>query len=240
MSPNTTYYWRIDERNAGGVTTGTVWSFKTIPPLPVSDSNEPVGYWKFDDGSGQTAADSSKSGTAGRLVNGPTWTAQGEISFDGNDDAVEINTVNMKAGSGTIALWASANAFTNSTHYLFGEASKPWGNRIQLYCNQTGGLNVGLGDNHNLKTNIQTLNTGQWYHLALTWDGANYAVYVDGTLKASGTYTGLSTLETYADIGNDGNNSARNEAFNGLIDDVLLFNVALGPEEIATFAGSRQ
>ncbi len=29
MLPNTTYYWRIDEVNAGGTTTGTVWSFTT-------------------------------------------------------------------------------------------------------------------------------------------------------------------------------------------------------------------
>jgi len=29
LSPNTTYYWRIDEKNYFGTTTGTVWSFKT-------------------------------------------------------------------------------------------------------------------------------------------------------------------------------------------------------------------
>ena len=35
MSYNTTYYWRIDEKNAGGTTTGTVWSFTTASqPLP--------------------------------------------------------------------------------------------------------------------------------------------------------------------------------------------------------------
>jgi len=30
MSNDTTYYWRIDEINAGGTTTGTVWSFTTV------------------------------------------------------------------------------------------------------------------------------------------------------------------------------------------------------------------
>jgi C1A family cysteine protease len=30
MNPNTTYYWRIDEKNACGTTTGTLWSFTTI------------------------------------------------------------------------------------------------------------------------------------------------------------------------------------------------------------------
>ena len=31
MSYNTTYYWRIDEKNAGGTTTGVVWNFTTVP-----------------------------------------------------------------------------------------------------------------------------------------------------------------------------------------------------------------
>ncbi|MGD0785847.1 MAG: hypothetical protein ABR969_08520, partial [Sedimentisphaerales bacterium] len=34
MAVNTTYYWRINEKNAGGTTTGTVWSFTTAPPPP--------------------------------------------------------------------------------------------------------------------------------------------------------------------------------------------------------------
>jgi hypothetical protein len=34
MSNNTTYYWRVDEKNAGGTTTGTVWSFTTDALVP--------------------------------------------------------------------------------------------------------------------------------------------------------------------------------------------------------------
>ena len=33
LAADTTYFWRIDERNAAGVTTGTVWSFTTTDPL---------------------------------------------------------------------------------------------------------------------------------------------------------------------------------------------------------------
>ena len=39
MSNNTPYYWRIDEKNAGGTTTGTVWSFTTAPPSQVATPN---------------------------------------------------------------------------------------------------------------------------------------------------------------------------------------------------------
>ncbi|MFZ0034386.1 MAG: hypothetical protein WAK60_05305, partial [Sedimentisphaerales bacterium] len=34
MATSTTYYWRIDEKNTGGTTTGTVWNFVTVPPPP--------------------------------------------------------------------------------------------------------------------------------------------------------------------------------------------------------------
>lgn len=38
--------------------------------------NEPglMAYWKFDEGNGTTAADSSGNGNTGTLVNGVTWT----------------------------------------------------------------------------------------------------------------------------------------------------------------------
>jgi glucuronoarabinoxylan endo-1,4-beta-xylanase len=39
MTVSTTYYWRVDEKNAGGTTTGAVWSFATVPPAPSAATN---------------------------------------------------------------------------------------------------------------------------------------------------------------------------------------------------------
>lgn len=47
-----------------------------------------IGYWKYDEASGTTAADSSGSGNNG-AVNGARWTAgnvNNALSFDGIDD----------------------------------------------------------------------------------------------------------------------------------------------------------
>jgi hypothetical protein len=48
MSYNTIYYWRIDEKNAGGTTTGTVWSFTTVadttPPTTPTGLTATAGY----------------------------------------------------------------------------------------------------------------------------------------------------------------------------------------------------
>ncbi|MHC4738551.1 MAG: beta strand repeat-containing protein, partial [Planctomycetota bacterium] len=43
MSNDTTYYWRLDEINAAGTTTGTVWSFTTVA-VPAGDV-EIIGSW---------------------------------------------------------------------------------------------------------------------------------------------------------------------------------------------------
>lgn len=58
-----------------------------------------VGWWKFDEGSGTSAGDSSGSGSTGTLINGPAWNTadykvgSGAMSFDGVDDRVLISTV---------------------------------------------------------------------------------------------------------------------------------------------------
>jgi hypothetical protein len=47
------------------------------PPVNVPTTNGLVGWWKFDDGSGTSAVDSSGNGNTGTLVNSPAWTTAG-------------------------------------------------------------------------------------------------------------------------------------------------------------------
>ena len=51
---------------------GNLWVDKR-EPINLTGSTGLVGYWKFEEGSGTTAADSSGKGNAGELVNSPTW-----------------------------------------------------------------------------------------------------------------------------------------------------------------------
>ena len=55
------------------------------------DSVNPlVGWWRFDEVEGLTAADSSGHANLGTLMNGPIWTGDGALGFDGLDDYVEV------------------------------------------------------------------------------------------------------------------------------------------------------
>jgi len=100
MANGTTYYWRIDEKNAGGTTTGTVWSFTTVPPLPGQASNP-------------TPADSAPDVS---ITNDLSWTAGSDANshdvyfgtespgtFQGNQAGTTFDTGTM--ANGTTYYW---------------------------------------------------------------------------------------------------------------------------------------
>jgi hypothetical protein len=206
----------------------------------------PVGYWKLDDGEGTIAVDSSGNGNDG-ILNGTamSWMPDdgmfgGALNFDGTasaTDYVEISTADMSLAAGTIAMWGKLppDPQLPATRYFCGHTTLPaWSSRIQLYMDNSDTiLDLGLGDSHARHTDIMSLTTETWYHVALTWDGGNYAVYVNGEEKANGSYTGLDALNPVADIGNDGNEAGRDEAFNGLLDDVRIYDRALSEAEVS-------
>ncbi len=189
----------------------------------------------------QTAVDETGNNT-GRLFNGPTWQPMngqtgGALEFNGDDTSVEIGTSGMNAAEGTVSLWAYATSFDGRAplhHYVFGHTSTThWTSTIQLYTYGQGDrLYLGLGDTHARHPNIQTLSTHTWYHIGLTWDGTEYIVYVDGTAQANGSYTGLATLGSTAEIGNTGNHTYRVESWHGLIDDVRIYDHVLDANDV--------
>jgi len=213
----------------------------------------PVGHWTLDESDGTIAADSSRGGDNDGVLNGTamSWMPSGgqiggALAFDGtasDADYVEISSECISTTAGTLAVWGQLGPEPQApaTRYFFGHTTiPPWGNRIQLYMDNSDTiLDMGLGDSHNRHKDIETLATETWYHVALTWDGGNYVVYVNGEEKANGSYTGLDALNTVADIGNDGRNDETNrtEAFNGLLDDFRIYDVALPAAEIAKLAG---
>ncbi len=155
------------------------------------------------------------------------WNA---ATFDGVDDYIELPTQNWNLTGTTIALWFKADS-TAGTRFLFGHTVGNWSNRIQLYL-RDGQLNVGLGDTKALTDAV--CQAGQWYYAALSWDATSYRLYLNDQLAASGTYSGLTQLNSVADLGNTGNPNVRNvEAFSGTIDDVTVFPRVLNTAQVA-------
>ena len=71
-----------------------------------------------------------------------------------------------------------------------------------------------------------------WTHLALTYDGAMLRLYVNGSLAASQARTGA--IQTNSSPVRIGGNVPYGQFFQGLIDEVRIYNRALSQTEIQT------
>jgi hypothetical protein len=80
--------------------------------------------------------------------------------------------------------------------------------------------------------NQGAVSAGVWTHLATTWDGATVRHYLDGeALPETHPFTGpLYVADTYLAIGV--NSQKHYTAFKGAVDDVRLYNYALGPDAV--------
>ena len=145
-----------------------------------------------------------------------------------------IPTSGMNATLGTIVVWANLaepqirGDGRNGSGYFFG-CDNGVKNRILLYMdNSNTQLDIRVGDHS--ENNIITLGTEVWYHIALTWNTGTYAVYVNGLNLDTGSYGGLTSLPSTADIGNNGSSSA--QSYHGLMGDVQLYDKSLSAAEI--------
>ena len=199
-----------------------------------------ISYWSFNEGA--VTADTVRdiiNGNDGAIVG--AFESVGGIVGQGlrNADGAMTNYVQVAsdalAGATTINAWAMAEAFTG-THYVFGHTTLPtWNNRIQIYCDADGMLDLGLGDSHARHTDIAVMEIGTWYHIALVYDNTpegDYQVYVNGELSVDGSFAGLSDFMGFADIANDGAETGRDEGWIGAVDEVCIYDRALSADEI--------
>jgi len=76
------------------------------------------------------------------------------------------------------------------------------------------------------------ISTGVWTHLAGTYDGSTLKLYINGNLVSSKSVSGAAT--TSSNPLRIGGNTVWGEYFNGLIDEVRIYNKALSQSEIQT------
>lgn len=146
----------------------------------------------------------------------------------------EQNTFNPTNPFFTISLRARFNTIGAGLNNQFLERdndSTSWGiqfmlNDAKLRCyivNQAASA---------LNTTANTsLVTNRWYHLAVTYDGANSVFYVDGKNDGGGAMaaTGLRGPAAEYTIGASQGNT---RYFNGALDDIRVYNRVLRPAEI--------
>jgi hypothetical protein len=228
-----TYYWRVDEFDGAVTHKGNVWSFTTLPDIPIADPSL-VGWWKLDEGMGQVAVDWSGQGNHGMLQGDPQWApgqVGGALEFDGDGDFVDCgkNSIFNIETNISVMSWIKVQELTKSWQAIVTQGDNSW------RLHRSGSTdNIAWGTSGLDPTDITgsiNVNDGQWHHVAGVYDGSQKILYVDGNLDASANATGSIDSSTYrVHIGENAQSTGRHWA--GLIDDVRIYTRALAAEEI--------
>jgi len=198
------------------------------------------GMWHFDETSGSTVEDSSGNNNDGTLVNDPEWVDGrfgNALEFDGENDYVDIGDNNIDLGnSGTVSLWAHPRMEEGDTRGNLFEGGYSGDDRLYTFMYPDSEFEVGLGASNNIGIGWYP-EMDKLYYFALVWDGGEFEVYANNEKVGDGTYSG----EVSTDQGNwyIGNSYFGDYYFEGLIDDVRVYDRALSESEISDLYNNR-
>lgn len=92
-------------------------------------------------------------------------------------------------------------------------------------------------NNSSVLTSSSDMTDGNWHFVGVTYDDSIVNLYVDGVIVNSGVYTtGAQTNNEPLLIGWDRNTWLSDRHFNGIIDEIRIYNRALSKEEFQYLA----
>ena len=183
--------------------------------------------------------DSSPRGSnAGTCVNSPTYVTgrigAGALSFNGSSTFVNIPnsaSIDLTGNAVTLSAWINSGGVQNA-YAMIGRKGgftgyylsfDPTGTKMRCGIPP---INDGFNGNITIPINV-------WTQVACTYDGSKIKIYVNGTVDNSFTVSGSMTDSSSSAllIGQDPGGGAR--VFNGIIDDVRVYNRALSASDVA-------
>lgn len=196
-----------------------------------------IARWTFDESAGPVAADSSGNGNEGALQGNPVWQpsggkSKGALLFDGDGDYVKVGNESRFdiAGELTVAAWIKVNQFDKEWQAIVTKGDSAWRlqrnqsqNSLEFACT---GLKVPGNSPYGGLYGQRGVNDGQWHHVVGVYDGDKMYLYIDAVLDVSQAASGgINTNDQPVYIGE--NSEMANRFWNGLIDDVRIYNYAL-------------
>jgi len=200
-----------------------------------------VSWWKMDEPSWSGAAGEvidSNGSNHGRAYGGATTKVGIDNragSFDGSNDYVNVPyNSTLVPSTITLSAWVKANTFGNWNGVVSNKSDASHGINLQMGTIQKIAALVGDGSAYDYVKTSWTPQTGIWYHIVITHDSDTNLniLYVNGKEEARLTRGISYTANQVTEIGRfyTGNNSL---FFDGLIDDVKIYNHALTAVEVA-------
>jgi Concanavalin A-like lectin/glucanases superfamily/F5/8 type C domain len=215
------------------------------PPPPAL-----VGYWKFDENGGTTAADSSGFGHHGTLQNGAAWAAgrvgAAALNFDGVDDRIATNGITDVTNNFTLAFWALPTATHEIDPESTGNISGISGQRYAFwptwYDSGRAGAGVSVGTNgvsvyehaggYMPALLVYPATITNWTHIAIVYENKRPKLYINGALVR----TGLTSLKDFVHLNPTYIGGQSYGSFAGRLDEVRAYNYALSASEVSALA----
>jgi len=203
------------------------------------NETELKGAWHFDEGEGQTAFDSSGYGNNG-ITGGPIWVTgkiNNALQFDGSNDYVDCgDPASLQLTDDmSVEFWAKPLNIASGRQNI---VCKAYGGEFCLTMETSGSLNYYHGSCGGMCWPYMGFGTGNmfsndtWVHVVLTRDMSTRTMssYKNGSFVRSTTWTSDKdpSVSTYSlKVG-----AGYVNKFNGLIDEVRLYNRVLSSTEI--------
>ena len=205
-----------------------------------------VLYYPLDEGEGETATDYSGMDHHG-VISLPEWTDGkfgGALLFGGANSGTFITTESSDAlnvNEMTFMAWVNANAWDGTRQIVGKSVHGGCGGRTQYGIFSENGVFRARFETAGGRVNVDAdlPPTAQWVHVALTNDGANAALYIDG--EEAGTAPIPGALNVNADPWRLAQDCDRaGNIFDGSIDEARLWNRALSAAEIQRYMNTGQ
>jgi len=202
-----------------------------------------AGMWLFDEGKDDVATDDSANENEGTLENGPKWIEGkfGEaLQFDGTDDHVNVgNAENLSiTGDFTFSMWVQISEYPTSWRNMLSKLVDDFHTEFNFRYKDAGSAQFyfGTGAAAIICSWVpsQDLPLDTWTHIAGVRKSKTYLkLYFDGIEKRTTNIT-IDAIATDANVTIGRQSNANGFFFNGMIDEVAIFDVALEAEDIQT------
>jgi hypothetical protein len=184
-----------------------------------------VGWWKFDEGSGTNAADSSGFVNNATISNG-SWAAGklGQaLNCNGSNTIATISYASALAiGTGNFSVAAWIKTSTTGAHQMI---FAKYGGAIIFRVSTDGKILFYTydGSNQSYRESSVTVNDGNWHLIVGVRNGTTMNVYIDGSID-NGSVLDQGVLNISGSNSLYIGNVDYGVPFNGLIDNVMFFN----------------
>lgn len=196
--------------------------------------------------SGGTVFDSSGNGNDGSINGSVTYGGGGiygsGLEFDGYDSFVSIsdNASLDLTSSGSLEVWFYAETIIDFAGLIHKGDQISFADEaytLQFWNNDRLLLGIVNESTSEILYSSSVISPGVWYHVVGTWDASGMAIYLNGSLDSSTSNTlvvrnSTGGVNIGAQLPVYYNPTYRNFPFDGILDEVAVYNRALTPTEI--------